>query len=246
MGGSQSSASTTIDTTLATKILSQAIMNCASSSLVAQTFLISGNYNVVKNTKQVQAVQFNTSCQQTAQNTADLQQQLTTALSQAAEATGSGVTSVLGASSSDVTSVIKQDVETSITQQTIQNIVQSCVTQQNITISGNNNIVDTFSQEQTMSIVQSNCQNAINSLKTVQTLNNEVSQKSTAVTTNPISDIINSVGGLLTGIGMIWAAIAIAAIVAMAYVGPGLLRAYMGEQSNVQASEETAAPAGTA
>ena len=199
--GSSSSSSATIDTSIAVNLLSQAVMNCASNTAVTQSFDVTGNFNAINGVKQVQAIQFSTSCTQTSQNIANLQQQIANALQQAASATGSGITSALGASSSNTNTTIAQDVQQNITEKSIQNIVNNCAAQQSIIISGNNNIVNNFSQEQTMSIVQSNCQNAINSLQSVQAINNQLAQSSTAVTTNPISDIISSIGSAIAGIG---------------------------------------------
>jgi hypothetical protein len=230
--GSKSTSKVAIDTSLAVQALARNVMSCTSQTAVSQLFQISGSYNIIKNTKQVQAIKFNSTCTQSAQNIADLQQTVANAISNAASATGSGVLSALGASQSEAETVIKQNVSQSITQETIQTIVNNSAAQQAIIISGNNNIVDNFDQSQTLDIVLKNCQDVINNLKSVQAMNNVADQTSSAVTTNPISDIIDSVGSIFEGFGWMGTIILVAAIIGFVLVGPKTIAAFMGSDSN--------------
>lgn len=235
-GGSGSSAKSTatIDTSLAVNALARNVMSCASTNMVSQTFVVSGSNNIVQNTKQVQALQFNSSCAQSTQNIAELQQTITNAIQQAANAQSTAVLSVLGGSRSDVDTKISNDVKQNITQETIQNIVHTSAAQQSIIISGNNNIINNFDQSQTLSIVLNNCQNVINNLRSVQDINNALNSNSTATTTNPISEIVDSVFSGITSFGWMWVIIIVVAIAVGGYilVKGGPMAAFLGSDSD--------------
>ena len=224
--GSSSRNSSTIDTSIAVNALSKAVMNCASNVLVEQKFQISGNYNVMENIKQVQAVQFSSTCKQTAQQTSSLQQSIGNAIQQAASAQSASILSVLGGSKSDIDTMISSNVKQNITQESIQNIVNSCSAQQSIIISGDNNIVKSFEQSSTIAIVQDACQNFISSLSSVQTINNALASKAEAVSNNPVSQILDSVFSGLTSLSSVYMIVAVVAMAVGGYImvqwGPGV------------------------
>jgi len=216
--GSSSRSSTKIDTRLAVNSLASQVMNCTSSTLVSQSFRLIGNYNNAV-VRQVQAVQFSNDCSISAENMTTLQNDIANALQQAAKAQSASLLSVLGGSTSDAISDIRSDVSQNITQSTVQNIVNNSATQQEIFISGNSNIVR-VDQSQTLSIVQNNAQQVINKLSSVTRINNALAQTSTAVSSNPVSDILNSIFSGLTDLSSVYAVVfVIVAVVAMAVGG---------------------------
>lgn len=220
-GGSSSTAKTNIATSSVVDAVARNIMNCGSNSVITQTFAITGDYNVVKDTKQVQNIKLSSDCSQDSKNIADLQQAVSNAIKQSAEAQNVSVLGALGSADSDTNTVISNDVRQHITQENIQNIVNNSNAKQEIIISGNHNIVDNFSQEQTYEIVYQNAQQVVNQMKTVQTIENAVDQESKATQTNPVSDIIDSVFGGLQGFGILWVIVAVAVIV---FLGPVILK----------------------
>lgn len=237
-GGSKSVSNVKIDTSLAVEALAKNVMNCTSNTKILQSFIISGDYNVIKNSKQVQALKFNQECKQSAQNIADLQQTIANAINNSASAQGSGVLSALGASSSEANTNILNNIKQSITQETIQNIVNTSAAQQELIISGNNNIVDNFEQTQTLDIVLKNCQEVINNLKVIQDLNNKISQDSTAITKNPIAEVIDSVGSIFTSFGMMGVIVIIACIIGVVMIGPGPIMAFLGMSNESESGSE--------
>lgn len=220
-GGSKASTTTNIATTLATTALAQSIMNCSGGTYVTQTFTVSGNYNVVSNTKQVQAMQLTQNCTQNVNTLASVQQAVTSAIQQAAASQSVSVLGILGTSTSDVNLSIANDVSNSITQQAIQTIINNTNAQQAITISGNNNIVNNFSQSQTLTILENNCQSVVQNMQSVQAINNAANQNATATQTNFVSDILNSLFSGLTSLGMLGVIIVVAAII---FLGPALIQ----------------------
>ena len=143
--GSSSKTTTTVDTSIAVNALAQTIMNCTSNVQAGQSFIISGNGNIVSNSTQVQALSFNSTCQQSSQNMADLQTKIAAAISQVASTQTQAIESAISAGSSSETDVaIHNDVTQNITQQTIQDIISNVTAQQSFIISGNNNVVNNF------------------------------------------------------------------------------------------------------
>jgi hypothetical protein len=224
-GGSSSKSKATLNTSLAINALTQNIMNCSSNAMMAQELLVSGDYNVITG-RQLQTLHLSADCSQSAQNVTDLQQQVSSLLSNAANAQNVAVLGILGKSNSDVETSITNDVKQSITQQTLADIVNTVNIQQKILISGNSNIVN-FTQEQTSQLVYTAAQNAINNLKSVQAINNALSQKSDSSVSNPISDVIDSVGGIFTAGGWM---IVIVIVVGIVFIGPTLIKTFFGSE----------------
>jgi hypothetical protein len=241
MGGStSSSASSTLDTSVAVTALASAVMNCTSNVSAGQSLNISGNNISVLDSSQTQTVTFNTSCTQTADNIANLQQTVANALIQSTNTQTQAVLSSLSAaSSSDINSYIKNDVKQNITQQTIQNIVSNLASEQNMNLTGNNIVIKNFTQSQAMTAVITNCQTAINNLQSVQAINNAIQQDAKNTQTNPISDILNSIFSGLASFGWIWVAIIALVVVGIVAIGPQqLLAMFTGSSQGDQYSEQ--------
>jgi hypothetical protein len=196
---SKSVSSTTINTSQAVNSLVKVVLNCSSMINGNQSFIISGNGNIISNVSQVQKLSFNSTCTQSAQNLADLQQSVASAVQQATTAQSQMISALAGDTSADSNTIIENDVKQNITQETITNIINNVIAAQEIIISGNNNVINGLTQTQTLDIVSKNCQNAINELKSVQAANNAVAQTTTAKIVDPISSVLSSLGGLFSG-----------------------------------------------
>ena len=225
---SSSTATTTIDTSIAVKALAETIMNCTSNVQAGQSFIISGNGNIVSNSTQVQALSFNAECTQTSQNIADLQSKISAAIAQVASTQTQAVMSAISAgSSSDTNTNIRNDVSQNITQRTIQNIISNVTAQQSLIISGNNNVVSGFTQNQTLSVVTTACQNAINSLKSVVDMKTAVDQDSKNEQKDPIAGMINAVGGIvnsiMTGMATMTGIVVLTIGAVLIFLGPKIL-----------------------
>jgi hypothetical protein len=202
--GSSSSVTNIVDTSIASKILTNSIMSCKGNSNVSQILNISGIGNVISGVKQANAFKLSSTCNQDIKDNKQLQQELSNQLASAAEAKGSGITSAIGASNSDVYNKISTDISSMLENNTIANIVNNVNQLQGIDISGNNNIVKDFNQQMTSELVFSSVQNALNNLSSIQAANNALQSTATAITTNPISDLIDSVFNGLQGLMKYW------------------------------------------
>lgn len=203
-GGSKSSTTTNLKTKAAIDFMVNNIMNCSSNSTTIQRFVLSGNYNSITNFKMVQSMKLSSECAQSSENISDLQQNVANAIKQAAESQSVSVLGALGTSKAQVNSFIDNEVSQKITNQTVQNIVNNTNAQQEVIISGNNNIVNNFAMEQTMDLVFKNCQDALNKLQSVQAVETKVDQSGKATQTNFVSDIIGSIFSGLTGLVGLW------------------------------------------
>ena len=158
--GSTTTISNVVDTSIASKTLTNSIMSCKGNTNISQLLNISGSGNVISGVKQVNAFKLSSTCNQEIKDNKQLQQELTNQLVSAAEAKGSGITSMLGGSSSNVYNRIKTDISNLIESNTINNIINNVNQLQGIDISGNNNIVKDFTQQKTSELVFNSVQTA--------------------------------------------------------------------------------------
>lgn len=217
-GGSKATAINNVATRAAIQLVADNIINCSSNTYIPQTFDISGNYNTVSRVKMLQAVKFSDDCSQDAKNISELQQAVSTALKAAADSQSVSVLGALGSSSADVSNFIDNEVKQTITQRNISNIVKNTNAIQSFTISGNNNIVDDITMEQTADFAFKGAQSVLNQMKSIQAIENAASGGATATQTNFISDITDSIFSGLSSLANAWVILVIAVIGIGAYV----------------------------
>jgi hypothetical protein len=228
-GGSSTTNKTNIATKLAVSAVANNIMNCTGNTSVTQSFKIKGDYNMFQGVKQVQNIKLSSSCAQDSKNIANLQQSVANAIKQAATSQSVSVLGALGNSDSDNDTIISNEVSQAITQNNIQNIVNNSNAQQEMIIAGNHNIVNDFSQTQTFDIVYNNAQKLINTMQSVQAIENAADQTAVSTQTNFVSDILDSVFNGLQGMGLIWLGVfAIVAFVAVKF-GPEFMLGMAGK-----------------
>ncbi len=118
----------------------------------------------------------------------------------------------------EVNTYIDNEVSQKITQRTVQEIANKVDAQQKIIISGDRNIVNNFSQDQTMKLVYQNSQQVLNKLKSVQAIENSVDVQAETTQTNPIAAVIDSVFSGITNLGALWMIIIVVAMIVGAVV----------------------------
>lgn len=217
MGGSQSSTTTQLASKMVTDVMSKSIMNCASKSDVSQELTVKGSGNDLSGNTLKQNAKIDISCVQTAKNMNELKQAIKDAITQAAESSGVGITSAIGASSSDANLFISNDVEVNVTNETVAKIVNESNQKQVISIDGDKNTVKDNKLEQTEDYVAKNCQSIVNNLKSVQNLDRAIQNKSKAETKDPIAEWI---GSIFSGLGSLWF---IFIIIGVVVIGGGII-----------------------
>lgn len=229
-GGSSTLNNNTIKTKNIVEAFSKTIQNCQGNTVINQKIAITGNYNVVKNVRLVQGMKLSSSCALDDKNVASAQQAVADAIKQQAESQNVAVLGALGGSaSSETNTTIDNEVRATITRETIQNIINNFNATQDFYLNGNSNIVEDISMEQSMQVLYDNCLSALSQISSFQQVTNDVDQSSKSTMTNPISDIVNSVGNIFTKFGGMWTIIIIVGMIVGAIiiiqVGPDKLLA---------------------
>ena len=196
-GGSSSQTNITDVTSSVTNAMAQSIMNCSGNTMVEQKFAVTGSYNKLNNFKMVQAMNLSATCANNAENLASVQAAVTAAVTAASEAQSVAALGALGKSDSSTNVKIQNDVTQNITSQTITNIINSVNATQSAIISGDNNIISNFEEEQTLVILQNACQSVVSKMSTVQDIASKAEGSSKATQTDPISDLMNGISGVI-------------------------------------------------
>lgn len=228
MGGGSSTANTTnIRTKAIVDAMARSIMNCKGNTQVTQRFVLSGSYNVIDGYKMVQNFKLSTSCANKAENLADIQQSVAGAVKAQAAAQSVTLTGALGGSSSEVNTTIENEVRQTITNETVTNVINDVNALQESIISGDHNIINNFSMEQTFDLVSEACQDVLNTMKSVQAVTNNSDTKSEATQKDFVAGVIDSVGNIFTSMGTMWVIVAVVALVVGGYIvvkgGPAAL-----------------------
>ena len=208
-------------TSSVTNAMSQAIMNCSGNTMTEQKFILSGSYNTINNFKMVQAMSLSATCANSAENLASVQSAVTAAVTAAANAQAVAGIGSLTKSNSRTNVNIRNDVTQNITSQTLTNVINTVNAVQTAVISGDNNIVSNFSEEQTLTIVQNACQSVISKMDSVQEIASSAAADSKSTQTDPIASFFTGISGVIgagfsgaTGMMWVYALVFIAIIVA--------------------------------
>jgi hypothetical protein len=230
-GGSSSMSNVNNVTSSVTNAMAQAIMNCSGNTMTEQKFVLSGSYNAISNFKMVQAMSLSATCANSAENLASVQSAVTAAVTAAANAQAVAGIGSLTKSSSSTNINIHNDVTQNITSQTLTNVINTVNAVQSAVISGDNNIVSNFSEEQTLTIIQNACQSVISKMDSVQQIASSADAAATSTQTDPIASLFTGIAGVIdagfsgaTGMMWVYALVFIAIIIAgcvMVYlIGP--------------------------
>lgn len=225
MGGATSKNSIKSATKTVVEAMAKSIQNCKGNTVINQRVAITGNYNVVSGVRLVQGMKLSSACGLESSNIMNTQQAVANAIKQAADSQSVAVMGALGNSNANNLSDILNEVKTKITSETIQNIINNFNATQEFFLNGNNNIVNDISMEQSMQILYDNCLSALTKLDSIQKIENATDQQATSKQTNPIAEIVDSVGNVVaeigsifTGFGWMWVIVAIIAMVVFGWV----------------------------
>ncbi len=219
MGVGVSSESTTdIYTSNIVEALSKSIQNCSGNTMINQKVVIRGNYNVVKNVRLVQGMKLSTNCALDDKNVAAAQQAVENAIKQQSEAQTVALLGALSKADSETNTKIRNEVKAVINRETIQNIVNNFNTMQEFYLDGNSNIVEDITMEQSMEVLHANCLAAVSKISSVQDIMNKTNQLAKNTQTNPISEVIGSIGSIFTTIGGLWTIVIIVALIVGGYI----------------------------
>jgi hypothetical protein len=198
MGGSQSKSSITANTVAAINASQTSIGKCITAASQDQIIQLQAVGDItVGDITQMQATSVKAECLFSSTVQSEIQSAVANSLSQAAQASGTGITSALGASSASTYAAINTMLSANIKQEQIQEAVTSTMQRQTVSIKAGGNIVaGNISQTQTAELIAKAIMNTEGYSKVIQNVSNQIDQKTSAETRNPISDILSSVGDL--------------------------------------------------
>jgi hypothetical protein len=235
MGNSGTKAQTISDTLnqMCNNVITNTINTCSSSVAQNQTQVVNdtnlfGSVNATQS--QTTTIDLNCVTSSSMQNT--IATNVSNALQQAASASGTGGLSAIGASSSSDQQYLKNIITNNTTTNTSNQLSSNLSQSQNqvINSSGILKFVGA-TQEQSASVIATAMLNTTGYINAVNTTANAMSQSATAVTTNPIADLINSVGTAVGGVlssgsGIIIVLVIVAAVVAFLLWRSGFFAKY--------------------
>lgn len=214
-GGSSSMTSTNVQTKNIVDALVKSIQNCEGNTVINQRVTITGNFNVVKNVRLVQSMRLSSSCALNAKSVSDTQQAVANAIKQAADAQSDAITGQLGSShASDSTSILNE-VQTKMTSETIQNIVNNFNATQDFWLNGNSNIVSDITMDQSMQVLYEQCLTALTQLSSFQQATNTADQTAKTTQTNTF---LEALGDIFANLGLMWVIVIVVIVAVGGYV----------------------------
>lgn len=217
-GGSSSESKTKVHTQNVVEQFAQSILNCSSKAQISQSVTIRGNYNVVKGVRLVQGLKLAFTCKQDETTETKMQQDIASSIKNNSAAQSDAVFGALGKSNSKTETEIFNEVRQTVTNQTVKDIISSFNATQDFFLDGNSNIVQDVTMEQSMQVLYDNCFAALSKVDSFQQMVQTSETSSTASQTNFVSQIVDSVGSILTGLGSMWMMIVLVALAVGAYV----------------------------
>lgn len=230
MGTSSSKTSTNIYTKNVANALSRSIQNCTGTTAINQQVTIRGNNNVVRGVRLVQGMKLSNKCSFDQKSMQEIQATVENAIKQQAEAQNVALMGALTSSSSVSETDIHNEVVATITQESVQNIVNDFNAKQEFFLDGNSNIVEDITMEQSMEILNEGSMKLINEMSVITKMNNAVDQTAKSTQTNPVAEILETLGDIFTELGGLWTIIIVVALVIGGYVlvNSGILSSLFG------------------
>lgn len=204
MGGTSSKAVANVLNEIAINASMRTIQECSASASQSQLLNIKSSGLVfASNITMKQGVQVDSTCLSSVNKRTQLISDISNQVAQWAEAQGPGVWSALGASRSEVATNVKNRFAPVLNMDTIQRSVTAAAQGQTANIEGGTVILGNVTQEQTAKIVAKSIVKDDKVAAVINDMSNTIVAKSKATTTDPIANIIDSLGSALGKLGMI-------------------------------------------
>jgi len=226
MGGTQSKSVINQVTEISVKATMRTIQECSTAATQSQLIDLQAKGDItIGDVTQRQGVQVDSKCLAQSDKQVKIRNDVAAAIANYAEAQGPAVLSLLGASKSEATVNIQNRLPMSFNMDTIQKNVTAVMQNQKIAVKSTEGkiIAGALTQEQTAQIVAKSIVADKSYASALNDISNKIAQGSKAKSTNPIADIISSIGTAFTG-WIVYIAIAIIVIVA-AILGLRVMRA---------------------
>lgn len=232
--GSKSTVKQTAINKMLTDVMVNNMQNASSIMEVNQNVdIVNEGSGTIEDVKITQATVFDSKIFQSSENVIKLQNELKSAIDGQASASGSGVFSALGGSDANLIQELRNEVTQKINTQTMQDMSTNINQNQNVRLlNKKDGTIRGIDVSQTQEVFRQAAQDTIAKFDSVTKMDNLASGQADAVTTNPISEIIDSVFSGLTGI---WILVLIGIIVCVV-VGYFAFNKFLGSDAGSQRS----------
>jgi hypothetical protein len=210
MGAKGSKTTSTNESTVLNKnitnLMTTQIVNSATYVSNDQGIAVTGSGNILQDINMSQTITVNLQAYNDQSVMADLQNKVSAAIQQAAEAKGTqNLSSLLPGSSGDTTNVnnkvfVENYVQNNITSQQVTNLLTNIKNSQTLVVTGSKNILKGITMAQVSGAIQSQVASMVNKMALVNALDTSTSQTGKATTTNMFADIIKSIGDAIGSI----------------------------------------------
>jgi len=205
MGGTVSKSTSEMINDMATNVLTSTLMNCmttATQNQLLQFSNIKGNLDI-NSSNLTQASTFDVSCILSATNTQDMSNSIANVIAQVAESKGQAALSALGNTKADIVSDISNKISNNITNMSKTDVVNILTQGQQFVVDGitGNVTLANVSLSQQATVVSRAIVTSSAIASVVNSASSKIDQTAKSTETNPIADMINSVG---TAIGSIF------------------------------------------
>lgn len=230
--GSKSTVKQTAINKLLTDVIVNNMQNASAVMQIDQTIdIVNEGSGTIEDVKITQATIFDSKIFQSSDNTIKLQNELKSAVDGQASASGSGVFSALGGSDANLIQELRNEISQKINAQTMQDMSTNINQNQAVRlINKKDGTIRGIDISQTQEVFREAAQDAISKFDSVTKMDNVASGKSDAVTSNPISEIIDSVFSGLTGMYIL----IVIVVIVLAIVGYFVFKTFIGADSSSQ------------
>jgi hypothetical protein len=222
MGGSKSKSVIDSVQQQITQVAMDTVQDCMVSTDQSQVVTSSNaGWQFGGTTRVSQQTDVKSQCFQNSSKQANLQNDITQIIKNAADASGVGITSVIGASTSVAEAKLRTLIQNNITMTNIQKNYNIIKQQQQVTLINTQSgvqIAKSVDISQGASVFAAATLKAVDSTGILNSLALSIDQQSKATTTNPLDFIANIVGSVTSAISTVWIAIAVAIIAVIGFL----------------------------
>lgn len=216
MGGSSSKSMVSVLNQISMDASMRTIQSCSTSATQDQLMELEAQGSIViSNVKLTQGVQVNSKCLAQTQKQIELKNDVATAITNFAEASGPAVLGALGASKSEAYANISNILNTNINMDTVQESVTASLQRQKVKAKSTEGrvIVSNLTMEQTAKVWAEAIVSDEQFAKSIVSLASKIDQGTKAETTDPIANLVGAVTKGLAGAAMLPLIIGIVSIV---------------------------------
>jgi len=205
-GGSTAINKSSVATSIVSSVITKNLTQHYNAVQQEQQIIVSGNFANVSNIQMGQTLQIDVSASTTDDQISNMQDDITAQLQQAADASSSAVFDALGTGSTSENDVqIQNAVSSLVDNETVTNIINQVNQDQILIVSGNHDIVTYITFDQMSDMIDQGVLQLTQQNDTITKLDNALSQTTTSAETNPISEIIDAIGGAIeSGLTGVW------------------------------------------